>query len=407
VAPGTDRIVTFGGETSVTIAAGSTAVSDAVEFSLQAFTNIAVSVYLPGAVTQATFHQQGTQDNYVADGDLSDAESLPGAQTRGSYYFLTNLDVDAPDAFGAVVTLGASITDGVVSAQGQNRRWPNDLAVRLAGASKPVGVLNHGISGNKLLADGAGESALHRFERDVVGQAGVRWVIFSDDPINDLGGGSPPSGDELISAAGELIASAHAAGIEFFCSTLTPFQGAGGWSPQAETARTAYNDFVRSPGSGCDAVVDQDEATHDPAQPTWYLPAFDAGDHLHPNQDGLQAIADAVDLELFTAPAAGGASGAGGGEGSMGGGGSSGGGGSGGAGAITASAGAAQGGATAGSGGVSVAGAAGSAGHATGAVPAPAAADNDEGCGVTPRSGRGGLWAASFLALALWRRRRA
>lgn len=117
---------------------------------------------------------------------VADDESLNGAQTRGSYFFLTNVDVQNPAAWGAVVTLGASITDGVQSSQNANRRWPNYLAKRLADANIPVGVLNLGISGNKLLVDGAGQSALKRFERDVIAQSGVRWVIFSDDPINDL-----------------------------------------------------------------------------------------------------------------------------------------------------------------------------------------------------------------------------
>ncbi len=206
-----------------------------------------------------------------------------------------------PDAQGSVVTLGASITDGVASAQDDNRRWPNDLAVRLDSAGRPVGVLNEGISGNDLLTDGAGQSALNRFDRDVVGQPGVRWVIFSDDPINDLGGANPPTGDQLIAGLQQLISRAHQAGISFLCSTLTPFEGAGYWTPAGETGREQINAFIRGADSGCDGVVDQDTATHDPANPTRYLPAYDAGDHLHPNEAGLQAIADAVDLDVLAA----------------------------------------------------------------------------------------------------------
>ncbi|WP_328911746.1 MULTISPECIES: GDSL-type esterase/lipase family protein [unclassified Streptomyces] len=303
VTAGTDRTVTFGGQSSVTVAPGAFAVSDTAAFTVSALSDVAVSFYLPNATGAATYHQQGTQTNYVASGDVSGSATLSGAATTGSYAFLTNLDVQNPAAQGSVVTLGASITDGVASAQDSNRRWPNDLARRLSDAGRTVGVLNQGISGNDLLTDGAGQSALNRFDRDVIGQPGVRWVIFSDDPINDLGGGNPPSAAQLITGLQQLIGRAHTAGISFLCSTLTPFQGAGYWTQKGEDGRQAVNTFIRGAGSGCDGVIDQDTATHDPAAPTRYLPAYDAGDHLHPNEAGLQAIANAVDLSLLGGPA--------------------------------------------------------------------------------------------------------
>jgi lysophospholipase L1-like esterase len=300
IATGTDRRVTFGGSSSTTIAAGATAVSDPVDFAVTALSDVAVSIYLPQSTGPATYHQQGTQTNYIASGDVSANASLPGAQTTGSYYFLANLDVQNSAAQGAVVALGASITDGVASSWDGNHRWPNYLAARLVNAGRTVGVLNQGISGNRLLADGAGQSALNRFDRDVLAQPNVRAVIFSDDPINDLGSGNPPTSDQLINGAKQLISRAHAGGIKFLCSTLTPFQGASYWTPQAENGRAAYNSFVRATNSGCDGVVDQDIATHDPANPTRYLPAYDSGDHLHPNDAGMQAIANAVDLNLLS-----------------------------------------------------------------------------------------------------------
>jgi lysophospholipase L1-like esterase len=300
IVAGTDHVVTFGGQGSVTIAAGAVAVSDSVAFAVNALSDVAISFYLPQA-SGGTFHQQGTQTNYFASGDVAGNATLSGASTTGSYYFLANLDVQNSGSLGAVVTLGASITDGVASSQDSNRRWPNDLAVRLVNSGRTVGVLNQGISGNDLLTDGAGQSALHRFNRDVLSQPGVKWVIFSDDPINDLGSSSNrPTGAQLIAGLKQLVSSAHAAGIEFLCSTLTPFQGAGYWTSDGETGREQVNAFIRSAGSGCDGVIDQDQATHDPANPTKYLPAYDAGDHLHPNEAGLQAIANAVDLNLFS-----------------------------------------------------------------------------------------------------------
>jgi lysophospholipase L1-like esterase len=303
VSTGSDRAVTFGGQTSVTIAAGAMAVSDSVSFTVAAQSDVAVSFYLPNATGASTFHGQGTQTNYVAGGDVSTSATLNGAAPNGSYAFLSNLDVQNPAAQGSVVAFGASITDGVASSTDSNRRWPNDLARRLIDSGRTVGVLNQGISGNKLLVDGAGQSALKRFARDAVGQPGVRWVIFSDDPINDLGAADPPTGAQLITALQQLIAQAHDAGLKFLCSTLTPFQDSGGWTQAGETARGQINSFVRGADSGCDGIVDQDTATHDPANPAKYLPAYDAGDHLHPNEAGLQAIADAVDLNLFGAAA--------------------------------------------------------------------------------------------------------
>ena len=301
ITAGTDHAVTFGGQGSVTIAVGALAVSDAVSFAVAALSDVAISFYLPQATGSATFHQQGTQTNYVASGDVAGNGTLSGAATTGSYYFLANLDVQNTASLGAVVTLGASITDGVASSQDSNHRWPNDLAVRLVNSGRTVGVLNQGISGNDLLTDGAGQSALHRFNRDALAQPGVKWVIFSDDPINDLGSSSNrPTGDQLIAGLSQLINSAHQAGVKFLCSTLTPFQGAGYWTPAGETGREQINAFIRSSSSGCDAIVDQDTATHDPANPTQYLPAYDSGDHLHPNEAGLQAIANAVDLNLFS-----------------------------------------------------------------------------------------------------------
>lgn len=366
IVPATDQVLKFGGQTSVSIPAGQFATSDAVSFAVKPLSDLAISFHLASTNNAGTAHGTGLQDNYVADGSVPGSASLNGAQTKGSYYFLSNVDVQNHDAWGAVVTLGASITDGVASGGNKNRRWPNDLAQRLNDAKIPVGVLNQGISGNRLLADGSGQSALERFERDVLSQTGVRWVIFSDDPINDLGSGNPPNGQQLIDGLKQLVEKAHSAQVEFWCSTLTPFEGSGGWKPAGETARSAIHAFIKGQDSGCDAIVDQDTATHDPAKPTWFLPKFDAGDHLHPNEAGLQAIASAVDLKGFSAP-----------EGSGGGGASAGGApgtaGSGSATAGTGNAGVGSGGAS--SGGAESAGSAAISG--TGGAPALAGATSD------------------------------
>ena len=303
ITSGTDHVVTFGGATSTTIAAGATGISDSVGFAVPALANVTISFYLPSSTGASTYHQQGTQTNYIAAGDVSGAAGLTGAQTTNSYYFLSGLDVQNSNSQGSVVTLGASITDGYASSLNANTRWPNDLAARLNAAGDTIGVINEGISGNRLLVDGSGQSALHRFNRDVLAQPGVRWVIFSDDPINDLGSTSPqPTSAQLIAGLQQLITMAHQAGIKFICSTLTPYQGAGYWNSSGETAREAIDAYIRGAGSGCDGVIDQDTASHNPANPTWYLPAYDSGDHLHPNDAGYQAIANSVNLGLFTPP---------------------------------------------------------------------------------------------------------
>jgi lysophospholipase L1-like esterase len=303
IVSGSDHTVTFGGQTSITIPAGGLAVSDAVAMSVPALSDVAVSMYLPQSTGSSTYHQQGTATNYIASGDVSGNATLSGAQTTNSYFFLANLNVQNTAAQGAVVTFGASITDGYASTTDANERWPNDLAVRLANSGRTIGVLNQGINGNRLLADSSGssgQSALDRFSRDVLSQPGVKWVIFSDDPINDLGSTSPPpTSAQLIAGLQQLISTAHQNGIKFLCSTLTPYQGAGYWTQQGETAREAYNAYVLGSGSGCDGVIDQAAATSNPSDPTMYLPAYDSGDHLHPNDAGYQAIANAVNLNLF------------------------------------------------------------------------------------------------------------
>ena len=298
IVDGTDCKVPFGGLSHATIQPGSEAVSDSVRFDLPSLDNVAITFFVPDPSGPATYHQSGFQTNYIVDGDLTGNASLPNAATTKSYFYLTNLDVLEQNALGAIVTLGASITDGYASTLNANLRWPNDLAQRLSNAGITIGVLNQGISGNRLLVEGAGESAESRFDRDVLGQAGVRWVIFSDAPINDLGSTKPqPTADQLIAGMKLLIGRAHEKQIKFLCATLTPYEGAGYWNPSGEAAREQINGFIRSQASGCDAVVDQDRATHDPAYPSRYLPAYDSGDHLHPNNAGLKAIADSVPID--------------------------------------------------------------------------------------------------------------
>ncbi|MFG1994069.1 SGNH/GDSL hydrolase family protein [Actinoplanes sp. NPDC048988] len=294
----TSTAVTFGGAATATMAAGASLESDPVAFALPASADVAVSAYLPGGSKATTWHSFANRHNYVGADDQTADATLTGAETVDSYFFLSGLDVRDPSAEGAVVALGASITDGFDSAFGAGRRWPDLLARRLGTAGRTVGVLNAGISGNKLLRDGAGESVPKRLERDVLSQPGVRWVVLSDAAINDLGDDSP-SGEQLITALRAVIDRSHDAGVRVLCSTLTPFKGADYWSTRGEAGREAVNAFLRGASSGCDGVIDLDAATHDPDDPARYLARYDSGDHLHPDDAGMRAIAEAVDLSLL------------------------------------------------------------------------------------------------------------
>jgi lysophospholipase L1-like esterase len=297
---GTDHEVRFAHRNYAVVAPGSSLVSDPIRMKLPRLVDVAVSFYLPEDPGPITWHPSAHWTNYRAHGDVSGRTELPESVTTGSYYFLSGIDVQGKGLTGTVVTLGASITEGYKATDDADDRWPEVLAERLVHQDPGVGVLNEAISGNRLLHAGAGPSAESRFERDVVEQSGVRWVIFADDPINDLGSTRPPPTlRALIEGTEQLIAAAHRRHIRFYCSTLTPFEGASYWTPAEEVTREQYNDFIRGRSSGCDAVIDQDAITHDPAHPTQFLPAYDSGDHLHPNDAGHRAIAEGIDLSLF------------------------------------------------------------------------------------------------------------
>ncbi|MFI7608294.1 GDSL-type esterase/lipase family protein [Micromonospora sp. NPDC049366] len=295
----TDRSVTFGGQTSVTIPAHGEVISDPVPFPVRAESDVVISFYLPERAQGVSTHDFSFQENYLADGDVAGAADIAVRETIWRYIIISDLDVLNIAATGTLVAFGASITEGHNSSGNANQRYTNLLATRLNASGRTVGVANEGVAGNQLLGVGIGQSALDRFDRDVLSRSGVRWVIFADNPINDLASGREPTGEQLIGGLRQLIDRAHAAGVSFFCATLTPFEGNEHWRPAREVARSEYNAFVRSAGSGCDAVIDFDRATHDPAAPTRFLPAYDAGDHLHPNNAGMAAMANAVALGLF------------------------------------------------------------------------------------------------------------
>jgi lysophospholipase L1-like esterase len=309
IAPASDRVLKFNGSPTIMIPAGALAVSDPVKLDVPALGDLAVSIYLPGSVVPATQHSLGSQTNHISvPGDFTAATTLAGATTQ-AYYFLSGIDVRAGRNARAIVALGDSITDGFASSVDANRRWPNRLAERLQAASRTsrVGVLNAGISGNRVLHDLVGTNALARLDRDVLVQTGAKYVVVLEG-INDFGipglfglSAEVVSAEQVIQGHRQIIDRARALGLKVYGGTLTPFEGTnfpGYFSAAGEAKRQAVNHWIRT-SKAYDAVIDFDRVVRDPAQPTRLLPAYDSGDHLHPNDAGYRAMADSIDLGLF------------------------------------------------------------------------------------------------------------
>jgi lysophospholipase L1-like esterase len=308
------RAITFDGSTTVTIPRGARVLSDPIQFRVRRDSDVTISLYLSGATGPTTWHQLGQENTYVSTaGDhVDDASAGAFPTTVTSWFFLDGLDVARPRQIGAVVTLGDSITDGFNSTVDANHRWPNFLARRLLAlpAARRMGVLNAGISGNRVLNDSecCGVNALARFDRDVLAQHGVRDVILLEG-INDIGfsqltnpamaPNTNVSAAQIIFGYEQLILDAHLNGLRIFGATLTPFGGAAYQDAAGEAKREAVNAWIRD-RSGFDGVIDFDRVTRDPAHPTQFLPAYDSGDHLHPNDAGYQAMGNAVRLSCLS-----------------------------------------------------------------------------------------------------------
>lgn len=308
IQPGSDHALTFGGKASIVIPPGALALSDPVQMSTPAFTNLAVSIYIPAQqIGIATYHSDANQTSYEQQGDVTSDATLSSPSEIHSWYFLKGVDVEpANPRDKAVVAFGDSITDGWRSTIDTNHRWPDFLARRLAAdaATKGLAVLNEGIGGNRILHDVTGPSALARFDRDVLAQTGVKYVIVLEG-INDIGRLARPNdpidaitAEDLEQGLAQLVARAHEHGIKVFGATLTPYQGAAYYSAKGEAVREALNQWIRTSGV-FDGVIDFDKATQDPANPLQYLPKYDSGDHLHPSDAGYEAMGNAINLSLF------------------------------------------------------------------------------------------------------------
>jgi len=307
IQPGSDHAITFGGAATVNVPPGAAIFSDPVSLTVAPLSDLAVSFYLPPQIMRAeTFHGFADQDNFLATGDVSNAENLPQATTIPSWYFFDGVDVAAVAGSRAIVTLGDSITDGALSANNANHRWPDFLAARLQADPnlKNVSVLNVGIGGNRVLNEMYGPSAVSRIDRDILSQSGVRYVIVLES-INDIGRlaklMTPWDGitaQQLEWGFKQIADAAHEHGIKAIGATITPYGGAGYSSDAGEQVREAVNDWIRNSGT-FDGVIDFDKITQDPQNPTLFNPAYDSGDHLHPKDAGYQAMGEGIDLSLF------------------------------------------------------------------------------------------------------------
>jgi lysophospholipase L1-like esterase len=311
IASGTDRTLTFGGSGSVTIPPGAPVVTDSVKLNVPALSDLAVSLYLPGPTGQATWHASALATNYISSaGDFTAAADMPVDRTVTSWFYLTDVEVKAPKDTSAIIAFGDSITDGTRSTPDTNHRWPNLLAERFAQHNVKLSVVDEGIAGNRVLHDFVGPNALARFDRDVLAQAGARYVTVLLG-INDIGDISqlpavaqagrapqPVTAEEIVAGHLQMITRAHQQGLKILGCTLTPFEGAAYFSPEGETKREAVNKFIRT-GGAYDGVIDFDAVVRDSGHPARFLPMYDSGDHLHPNDAGYKAMADAIDLSLF------------------------------------------------------------------------------------------------------------
>jgi lysophospholipase L1-like esterase len=309
--PATDKALAFSGSQDLTIPPGAEYISDPVDYPVRALSNLAVTFYLEVPPATQTGHPGSRATSYFVHGNIVSAADLPEAKHVDHWYQIAAIDVLSEKGAASIVALGDSITDGHGATTNGNDRWTDVLARRLhtLRQTRNVGVSNQGIGGNHLLTDGLGPNALARFDRDVLAQAGVRWLIVFEG-VNDLGGlarnGEVSPAEHttrtkrVLAPYEQIIERAHAHGIRVMGATITPYPGSDYYhpGPLSEADRQAVNEWIRAPGH-FDAVIDFDAIVRDPRQPDRLRPDYDCGDHLHPSPAGYKAMGESIPLTLF------------------------------------------------------------------------------------------------------------
>ena len=293
--------VTFDGAERLTIPPGEEAAGDPVDLPVAPGADLLLSLYLPEETGLATYSHKPMETAQVVGGNHVTAPALPEAEQVEARFYVSGVDVLAPDDTAIAVAFGDSWFEGVGSTTGANHRSVDVLNRRL----ERGWVVNQGIAGNRLLRDEVGEHALARFDRDVLSVPGVTHVLVHFG-MNDLGlpgmAGEPPAtAGALIEGFKALAHRAHQGGLKVLAATIGPFAGAvypGVSTPEGLAARREVNDWIRTTDR-FDAVFDVARAVEDPEAPDYIEPALDSGDGMHLNDKGAQAMADAVDLETL------------------------------------------------------------------------------------------------------------
>jgi lysophospholipase L1-like esterase len=299
--------VLFNGSASAMIPAGAEYVSDAVSMTVAPLSDLTITIVIEKAPSSITAHSGARATSFLVAGNHSLANKFSSAESFTRWYFLAGVEIQGGLNAASVVAFGDSITDGHGASTDANERWPDILATRLS--MEHIGVVNRGIGGNRVLADGLGPNALARFDRDVLATPGARYLIVLEG-VNDLGGldraevHDPETHHALVAqleaAFVQIAARAHSRGLAVFGGTVMPYRGSDYYHPSdlSEADRSVLNRWIRTSGV-FDAVIDFDKAMSDPSHPDRLDPAVDSGDHLHPNPLGYKRMGELVPLDLF------------------------------------------------------------------------------------------------------------
>lgn len=304
IVPGTSRTVRFDGETAVSVPMNAPLVSEAIAMPVTALSRVAISIHLPEGAAAPTVHPHAAATGWIAPGDQAQANALSDAEPFYNRLIVAGIDVESVRPQRTIVAFGDSITDGVDAKRDADTRWPDFLAERLQrGGMRGVGVANAGISGNRMLTDGAGPNALARFDRDVLSVPGVSHVIVLEG-VNDIGAAwrekaaNKPTADDIVDSYRQMIARGRDRGVKVIFATILPYKGAGYWSDYGEGVRAEVNQWIRTNREAA-GFVDFDRAIRDATDPLRMAKPYDQGDALHPNDAGFKAMAEAVDLNLL------------------------------------------------------------------------------------------------------------